>query len=119
MSKSRRNLDFLLDIQEAIDRAPEYTSGMTWEEYLNDRKTHDAVVRNLEILGEATKNISEDFRSQNLAVLWRDITGTRDRLFHHYFGVNQEIVWEIVQQDLPVLKEQIAKLIDKLRAGDV
>ena len=119
MSKSGRNLDFLLDIQEAIDRALEYTSGMTWEGYLNDRRTQDAVVRNLEILGEATKNISEDFRGQNLAIPWRYMTGTRDRLIHHYFGVNQEIVWEIVQQDLPVLKEQIAELIDKLRAGDV
>jgi uncharacterized protein with HEPN domain len=90
MSKSRRNLDYLLDIQDAIERALEYTNGLTWEEYLQDRKTQDAIVGNLEVLGEETKHISNDLRLQFPHIPWRDISGTRDRLFHHYFGINQE-----------------------------
>lgn len=113
MSKTRRDLDCLLDLQEAIERAIQYTRELTWEEYLKDRKTQDAVVRNLEILGEATKKISEEFRFRYPDVPGREMSGTRDRLIHHYFGVNQEIVWQIVQNDLPGLKQQIAKLIQE------
>jgi uncharacterized protein with HEPN domain len=118
MSKSRRNLDYLLDIQDAIERALEYTNGLTWDEYLHDNKTQDAVVRNLEVLGETTKNISDDLRIEYPAVPWRDMSGTRDRLVHHYFGISQEIVWQIVQKDLPGLKQQIANMISEISAGD-
>ena len=111
MSRIRRDIDFLLDIQDAVGRALEYTHGMTWEEYLQERKTQDAVVRNLEVLGEATKSLSDEFRTRYPSLPWRDMSGTRDRLIHHYFGINQEIVWQIVQQDLPVLKQQIDQVI--------
>ena len=119
MSKSRRDLDFLLDIQDALDRALEYTEGLTWVEYLKDRKTQDAVVRNLEVLGEATKNISDDFRLQFPQIPWREMSGTRNRLIHHYFGINQEIVWQIVQKDLPELRLLIARIISEISTGDV
>jgi uncharacterized protein with HEPN domain len=119
MSRSRRNLDYLIDIQDAIDRSLEYTSGLTWEEYLKDRKTQDAVVRNLEVLGEATKNISDDLRLQFPQIPWREMSGTRDRLIHHYFGINQEIVWQIVQKDLPGLRQHISRVISQLSSGDV
>jgi uncharacterized protein with HEPN domain len=117
--KSRQDLDLLYDIQWAIDRAIEYTRGMTWENYLADYKTQDAVVHNLEILGEATKSLSEEIRHQYPAIPWRNIAGTRDRLIHHYFGINQEIVWQITQQDLPQLKNQIAQLITEITASDI
>ena len=118
MSKSRRDLDYLLDILDAINRALEYTNGIIWEEYLQDRKTQDAVVRNLEVLGEATKKVSDQTRSINPSIPWREMSGTRDRLIRHYFGVNQEIVWQIVQDDLPVLRKQVEQLINDIRAGE-
>jgi uncharacterized protein with HEPN domain len=96
MSKTRRDIEYLRDIEEAIGRALEYTAGLTWEEYLRDYKTQDAVVRNLELMGEATKNLSDEFREQYPEIPWHNISGTRDRLIQHYFGINQEVVWQIV-----------------------
>lgn len=111
MFKNRRERDFLIDIEDAISRILEYTAGMNWDEYLSDSKTQDAVVRNLEVIGEATKNLSDEFRDQHTRIPWRDMAGTRDRLMHHYFGVNQEVVWQIVEHDLPALKGQIEQVI--------
>jgi uncharacterized protein with HEPN domain len=111
MSDVRRDRDYLLDIEDAIGRILEYTVGMTWEDFLSDYKTQDAVVRNLEVMGEATKNLSDEFRRSQPEISWREIAGTRDRLMHHYFGINQEIVWHIVTDDIPMLKIQIALLI--------
>ena len=118
MFKSRRDLDTLHDIQDAIGRAIDYTNGMTWEDYLRDPKTQDAVVRNLEVLGEAAKDLSEEIRARYPAIPWRDMMGTRDRLIHHYFGINQEIVWQIVRQDLPGLRLQIEQVISDYPAGE-
>ena len=114
MSKSRRDQDFVLDIQEAIQRILEYTAGMDWERFIIDYKTQDAVVRNLEIIGEAAKNISDDLRQQYPEIPWKDMAGTRDRLMHHYFGVNQEIVWQIVREDLPTLVEKIDVILNEV-----
>jgi len=111
MFKNRRERDFLLDIEDAISRILKYTAGMNWDEYLSDYKTQDAVVRNLEVIGEATRNLPDEFRSQHPDIPWRDMAGTRDRLTHHYFGINQEIVWQIVEHDLPGLKGQIEQVI--------
>lgn len=118
MSRLRRELDYLLDIEEALGRILTYTAGMKWEEYLRDYKTQDAVVRNLEIIGEATKNLSDDFREQHQEIPWRDMAGTRDRLTHHYFGINQEIVWQIVEQDIRGLKSQIEQIIREFPQED-
>ncbi|MBN2148388.1 MAG: DUF86 domain-containing protein [Anaerolineales bacterium] len=118
MSKFRTDNDFLLDIQDALQRILEYTAGMNWETYLRDYKTQDAVVRNLEVIGEATKSLSDSLRSQYPDIPWRDMAGTRDRLMYHYFGVNQEIVWQIIEQDLPGLKSQIEQVIHDLPVGN-
>lgn len=107
----------MLDIEEAIRRILEYTEGISWEEYLRDFNTQDAVVRNLEVIGEATKNLSVEFRNQHPGIPWRDMAGARDRLTHHYFGVNREIVWQIVEQDLPGLKGQIEQMIQNAFGG--
>lgn len=111
MSKNRRDTDYLHDIEEAIQRILDYTAGLTWQEFINDKKTQDAVVRNLEVIGEATKNLSEAIRAKYPKVKWQDMAGTRDRLTQHYFGVNQEIVWQIIEQDLPELIVQIKQII--------
>lgn len=84
--------DFLSDIQEAIHRVTAYTAGVTYEAFLADTKTQDAVIRNLEIIGEATKNLPADLRAKYPGMPWKGMAGVRDRLIHHYFGVNLDIV---------------------------
>jgi len=117
MSRDRRERDFLLDIEDAIKRILEYTAGMNWDAYLLDYKTQDAVVRNLEVIGEASKNLSDEFRKRYPGIPWQEMSGTRDRLTHHYFGINQEIVWQIVEQDLLGLQRQIELVLHELSEG--
>lgn len=106
MSK-RTDRESLSDIQQALHRITAYVGEMTYEEFIDDEKTQDAVIRNLEILGEATKNLSKELRSKHSAVPWRSIAGARDRLIHHYFGVNLDIVWQIITAELPRVASQI------------
>ncbi len=117
MSKTSRELDSLRDNEDAIQRILDYIEGLTWEVYLKDYKTQDAVVRNLEVIGEATKHLSDELRLSHPDIPWRDMAGTRDRLTHHYFGINQEIVWQIIAQDLPPLQSQIKIAIDQFIEG--
>ena len=110
MSK-RSDSDLAEDISEAIRRIDRYTQGLTAETFLSDTKTQDAVVRNLEIIGEAVKGLSTDFKKRHRTVRWRDIAGMRDRLIHHYAGVNWEIVWDVIQAKLP----QLSAALDRSR----
>jgi len=85
------------------------------EVFLNDKKTLDAVIRNLEVMGEAAKNISDDFKNENPEINWRGIAGMRDKLIHGYFGVDSLMVWKTIQKRLPELKDQLnKKMEDKL-----
>ena len=111
----RTDRDFLSDVQEAIRRIAEYTVGMKYQAFLEDTKTQDAVIRNLEIIGEATKNLAKDLREQYPDVPWKSMAGVRDRLIHHYFGVNLDIVWQIVVHELPKVASQIERI---LKEGD-
>jgi hypothetical protein len=95
------------DITEAVGRILQYTSDMTYSEFSADTRTQDAVVRNLEILVEAVKNLPEPFKKQYPEVPWRFIAGMRDKLIHHYFGVSLEIAWETARSDIPALQEQL------------
>ncbi len=92
------------DIAEAIRRIERYTADMTFDAFLADTRTQDAVVRNIEIIGEAVKGLSAEFRKGRHTVQWSEIAGMRDRLIHHYAGVNWEIVWDVVQTKLPALR---------------
>ena len=109
----RTDREFLSDIREAIQRISAYLAGVEYESFVKDTKTQDAVIRNLEILGEATKNLSEEFRTAHIGVPWKSMAGARDRLIHHYFGVNLDIVWQIVSTELPKVTEQLPN-IDEL-----
>lgn len=91
MSK-RTDWEFLSDVLEAIRRIQAYTTGMTFEVFLWDTKTQDAVVRNLEIIGEATKRLSDEVRERYPTVPWKSMAGVRDRLIHHYFGISLDVV---------------------------
>ena len=108
---NRTDKAFLLDIQEAIRRIKSYTYEMTGEEFLEDTRTQDAVVRNLEIIGEASKKLSVRLRNRYPSIPWKEIARTRDRLIHHYFGVDIEIVWQISTTELSNLSSQIAEIL--------
>lgn len=106
-----RSKAFLADIVEAARRATSYVAGMTYSEFLQDLKTQDAVVRNIEIIGEAVKRLPESVRVQAADIPWTSIAGMRDKLIHHYFGVNLDIVWSVIQEDLPALLDAVDHLL--------
>lgn len=84
---------------------------MSYGRFLKDTKTQDAVVRNLEIIGEAAKSISTDFKKEHKDIDWKGMAGMRDRLIHHYFGVNLDIVWSVVKEKLPELQAQTGRIV--------
>jgi uncharacterized protein with HEPN domain len=110
MSK-RTDQESLQDMLESIHRITTYITGMTYEVFVTDTKTQDAVIRNLEILGEATKNLSEEVRVKHPEIPWSSISKTRDRLVHHYFGVNLDIVWQVITLELPQLVSRIQSMV--------
>ena len=101
----------LQDILEAANWINEYVRGISFEQFRADRKTVNAVVRNLEIIGEAAKNIPEPLRAKSPQIPWPRIAGLRDLLIHAYFGVDLDIIWDVVQNKLPALKAQVSELI--------
>jgi uncharacterized protein with HEPN domain len=104
-------IESLSDILEAIKRIRIFTSGMDYEAFMDDIKTRDAVVRNFEIIGEASKSIKNDFREKYTGVPWKEMAGMRDKLIHHYFGVNYEIVWTIIHEELSPVFDSINRIL--------
>jgi len=99
---SKRPIDLLLnDIRRAIDRIEQYIENLSFDAFSKDQKSVDAVVRNLEIIGEATKKIPSDFKKKYANIEWKRIAGMRDRLIHNYFGVDYYIVWDVATNKLP------------------
>ena len=107
-------VESLSDILGAITRIQDYISGMNYQTFLDDLKTRDAVTRNLEVIGEAAKNINDEFREQNAGVPWKEMSGLRDKLIHHYFGVNFEIVWTIIHDELPGTQKNIEIILNEI-----
>ena len=104
---------FLSHILDAADAIQEYLSGLTREGFFELRMVQDAVVRQLEIIGEATRHLSKEFRSAHPAIPWSEIAGMRDKLVHDYFGVDLEIVWETASTDVPALREKLLAILGK------
>lgn len=113
LSMSRDILVYLDDIQESCKKVLRYTRDMNHKQFIQDDKTYDAVVRNLEIIGEAVKHVPENFRHRYPDVEWRKIAGLRDIVAHVYFGINDEIVWDVVENKIPQLLEQISGILEQ------
>ncbi len=111
---SRRDKDYLSDIQDAIQRILAYTEGLSYEQFLADRKTQDAVIRNLQVIGEAVKKLSASIRKAHARVPWKTMAGMRDRIVHEYFGINCDVVWTVARQELPRLVPEIESLSGQL-----
>lgn len=99
-------------MKEAAEKILKYTQGLSFEDFLADDKTIDAVVRNFEIIGEASLRIDEDFRLENPQIEWKKLRGFRNRIIHDYFGIDYEIVWSILTQDLEELVFQLDQLLN-------
>ena len=109
MSK-RDPLVLLEDIMLAVQKIARYTSQMDHNEFLNHELVIDGVARNLEIIGEAARQLPEEFRRAHAQIPWPQIAGLRNRIVHDYFGLDLELIWEIVQHDLPELEKQVRAL---------
>lgn len=107
---SRHSRFRLQDILDAIDRVSSYVEGMTYADFLFDRKTQDAVTRNIEIIGEAARSLSAQFKEEHPDIPWEEIVGMRNVIVHEYFGILPDVVWDVIQNELPPLRSQIAKL---------
>ncbi len=108
---------FFSDIVDASEKIGSYTNALTHEQFIKDDKTKDAVVRNLEIIGEAVKNIPDLVKAKYPGVNWKAVAGMRDKLIHEYFGVSYSIVWETVKNDIPLLKTEIRKILADMERG--
>ncbi len=106
---------YLEDIVRAAERIASYAAGHTIESFTKDAKTVDAVVRNLEIVGEAVKQIPADVREQAPDIEWTKIAGLRDILIHAYFDVDLEILWDVITNKLPGLLKRVKALLAKAR----
>ena len=111
MKEKRDNTDYINDILNSINEIEAFTKGMDYNDFFKDMKTRHAVVRCLEILGEAAKNVTQELKDKNPEIPWKKMAGTRDILAHEYFGVDIKKVWEVRQKELPVLKPLIENLL--------
>jgi len=118
MKRGREYVDYLKDILDAIEKAEQFTEGMDFERFSFDYKTRFAVIRALEIIGEASKEIPESIKRQNPDLPWREIAGIRDILIHEYFGLSLQIIWKTLKEDFPKLKPIISTMLEKATQED-
>jgi uncharacterized protein with HEPN domain len=113
MKKKRDIEDYLKDIVENIDKIVKFTSGISYEDFVNNDEKVYAVIRAIEIIGEATKNIPQSIRKKYPEIPWKGMAGMRDKVIHEYFGVDAKIVWITATKEIPPLKDKILKVINE------
>jgi len=110
MEKIDRDKIFIQHIFENIKDIKVFTKDVSKEELEENKEKLKAVVRSVEIIGEAAKNLSKDFKKKTAEIPWKEIIGTRDIFIHHYFGIDIDVLWKIITEDLPKLEKQLIKL---------
>ncbi|MCK4835988.1 MAG: DUF86 domain-containing protein [Candidatus Aminicenantes bacterium] len=110
----RDYIEYLNDILISIDEIAEFIKGFTYERFFSDKKTTNAVIRSLEVMGEAAKKIPDSIRLKSSKIPWKRIAGMRDKLTHEYFGIDMEIVWKVSTEEIPPLKKYVLKLIKEI-----
>ena len=110
----REYYDYIKDIVDSINDIEEFVKGMEFGDFERDRKTINAVIRSLEIIGEAAKKIPERLRKKFPDIPWKEMAGMRDKLIHEYHGVDLEIVWTVIKEELPPLKPKFEKMLEEV-----
>ena len=112
---SEREIKNLLeDIYDAVMKIISYTKDMSFDDFMQDEKTVDAVVRNFEIIGEASNRVPDNFKTEHPEIEWRRIIGFRNRIIHEYFGIDYENLWRIKNENIPTLSEFMGQILDDL-----
>lgn len=106
---------FLEHIIESIERIKDATGSLSKKEFIKSLDARDIVDRRLEIIGEAVSNLPEDFRNKYSKVPWGEIIGTRNKLIHEYFSADPELIWEIIEKDIPKLEKEIKNILDSMK----
>lgn len=109
------NSIYISHILDAIKDIKEFTKGMNKKQFLKNKMAEHAIVRNIEVIGEASKNISKDFRERHNDIPWQDIIKMRNKVTHFYFGISYETVWEVVRRDIPALEAKLKPIIGKTK----
>lgn len=104
---------FVKDILDCINKIEEFVKGISYEDFVKDDKTSSAVVRKLEVIGEASKNVPKEIRQRYKELPWSDMAGMRDKIIHFYFGIDYEIVWKVIKERLPQIRPSIKKIVDE------
>jgi uncharacterized protein with HEPN domain len=107
---------FAKDILNAIEKIEEFIDGMDFDQFEDDDKTSSAVLRKLEIIGEAVKHLPDHIKENYKGIPWKEMAGMRDKLIHWYFGVDYQLVWNVITEEIPQLKTQLKEVFDKIPA---
>lgn len=110
--------DYVSDILTSIEEVEEFTRGIDFQAFSKDKKTLNAVIRSLEIMGEAAKQVPEAIRARHPDIPWKRIAGMRDKLIHEYAGVDLEIIWGVAKEEIPPLKPRIKKLLQEMEQSE-
>ena len=109
---NKNDLIFIRHIMDSVEAIEEFSSDLSKKELISNRLRQSAIVREIEVIGEAAKNLPKNFKDKHNKMAWKDITGTRDIIIHRYFGVDLDVVWNIIKEDLPKLKKYLKEIED-------
>ncbi|MBI2452098.1 DUF86 domain-containing protein [Candidatus Pacearchaeota archaeon] len=113
----KNDLAFIEHILESINAIKDFSKKMNKQKLISNRLKQSAIIREIEIIGEAVKNISDSLKNEHREIEWKEIAGTRDKMIHHYFGIDLDIVWNIIKKDIPMLEKKIKKIKKELKKG--
>lgn len=105
--------DYIEDVLDSIKLIEQFTENLNYEEFFRDKKTSYAVIRAIEIIGEAVKNIPDEIKAELPHIPWHKMSGMRNKIAHEYFGISLKIVWNVAKKELPIIKDDIALLMKK------